>query len=235
MVASELRFEVSDVAASVALVRGRIAAAAIRSGRRPEDSTLVAVTKDVDVARIRAAIAAGVVDLGENRVQEARRKIDALGQGPRWHMVGHLQRNKAAEAAAMFDVIHSMDGPGILRELSRRAQRPIEVLLQVNVAGEPQKHGVAPDGLIDLASEAAQLPGIGVVGLMTIAPVATNAETVRPVFRKLRVLRDELNRRGVFQSPLVHLSMGMTDDFDVAVEEGATIVRIGRGIFGERC
>jgi hypothetical protein len=225
---------VRDVAANVALVQERMAAAAPRSGRRPEDVTLVAVTKDVDAAHIRAAVAAGVRDFGENRVQEAASKIESLGRAVRWHMVGHLQRNKAAEAVALFDVIHSIDGPGILRELSRRILRPLDVLLQVNVAGEPQKHGVAPDGLIDLASEAAQLPGIRVVGLMTIAPVAADPETVRPVFRQLRVLRDDLNRRAMFHSPLVHLSMGMTNDFEVAVEEGATMVRIGRGIFGER-
>ncbi|MGH2398774.1 MAG: YggS family pyridoxal phosphate-dependent enzyme [bacterium] len=225
----------TDVAANVTRVRERIAAAATRSGRRFEDVRLIAITKDVEAERIRAAVAAGVGELGENRVQEARRKIDVLGRDPRWHMVGHLQRNKAAEAAALFDVIHSIDGPAILRELSRRAERPVEVLLQVNVAGEPQKHGVAPDGLVDLAADAAHLPGIVVVGLMTIAPIASDPDTARPVFRRLRELRDELNRRAVLHAPLAHLSMGMTDDFEVAIEEGATIVRIGRGIFGERC
>lgn len=224
----------TDVPARVARVRERVAAAAMRAGRRSEDVRLIAVTKDVDVGHIRAAIAAGVEDLGENRVQEAARKIEALGRGPRWHMVGHLQRNKVAQAVALFDVIHSIDGAGILRELSRRPHRPIDVLLQVNVAGEPQKHGLTPDGLIDVASDAAQRPGLRVIGLMTIAPMVTSPEAVRPVFRQLRALRDELNQRAVFRSTLVHLSMGMTDDFEVAVEEGATMVRIGRGIFGER-
>lgn len=234
MGAAEFRVGVTDVAAKVARVRERIVAAATRSGRRPEDVTLVAVTKDVDAAHIRAAIAAGVADLGENRVQEAATKIEALGRAPRWHMVGHLQRNKVAEAVVLFDAIHSADSTRLLGELSRRLHRPIDVLLQVNVAGERQKHGVAPGALIDLASEAAHIPGLRIVGLMTIAPVASNPETVRPVFRHLRTLRDELNRRAVFLQPLVHLSMGMTDDFEVAVEEGATMVRIGRGIFGER-
>ncbi|HEU4797813.1 MAG TPA: YggS family pyridoxal phosphate-dependent enzyme [bacterium] len=234
MGAAEFRVGVTDVPARVARVRERVAAAAMRSGRRSEDVRLIAVTKDVDVGHIRAAIAAGVEDLGENRVQEAARKIEALGRGPRWHMVGHLQRNKVAQAVALFDVIHSIDGAGILRELSRRPHRPIDVLLQVNVAGEPQKHGLTPDGLIDVASDAAQRPGLRVIGLMTIAPMVTSPEAVRPVFRQLRALRDELNQRAVFRSTLVHLSMGMTDDFEVAVEEGATMVRIGRGIFGER-
>lgn len=234
MKAADFRAGFTDVAANVALLRGRIAAAATRSGRRPEDVALVAVTKGVGTERIQAAVSAGVHDLGENRVQEAASKIEILGRGPRWHMVGHLQRNKAGQAEALFDVIHSVDGTGILRELNRRPHRPIDVLLQVNIGGEPQKHGVAPDDVLGLAREAAQLPGVRVVGLMTIAPMAANPETVRPVFRQLRGLRDELNRRAVSDAPLVHLSMGMTDDFEVAVEEGATMVRIGRGIFGER-
>lgn len=224
----------TDVAASLARVRERITVAARRSGRKPEDVTLVAVTKGVSEGRMQAAVAAGVKDLGESRVQEASPKIEALGGAVRWHLVGHLQRNKAARAAELFDVIHSADSARLLGELSRHARRPLEVLLQVNVAGEPQQHGVSPDGLIDLASQAAQLPGIRLVGLMTIAPMAPDGETVRPVFRRLRVLRDELNRRMMLRSPLPHLSMGMTDDFEAAVEEGATMIRIGRGIFGER-
>lgn len=233
-VASNTREPVGRVPSNVLWARERIATAARRSGRRPEDVTLIAVTKEVGVGSIRAAIAAGVADLAESRVQEASPKIHELGRAARWHLVGHLQRNKAARAVELFDVIHAVDGRGILRELSKRASHPREVLIQVNVAAEPQKHGVAPEDVFELAAWAAELPALRIVGLMTIAPLVENPETVRAVFRRLRELRDELNARVAFRAPLRHLSMGMTDDFEVAIEEGATMVRIGRGIFGER-
>jgi len=222
----------TDVAAGVARVRERIAAAARRSGRRPEDVALVAVTKGVDPDRIRAAIAAGVADLGESRVQEAASKIEAVGRSVRWHLVGRLQRNKAARAVALFDVIHSVDSAVLLAELSARAEHQLDVLLQVNIAREPQKHGVLPDALPALVRDAAGLRRVRIAGLMTIAPQVPEPEQARSVFRRLRELRGELGR--LLGAPLPHLSMGMTDDFEVAVEEGATLVRIGRAIFGAR-
>ena len=222
----------TDVAAGVAHVRERIAAAARRSGRRPEDVALVAVTKGVDPDRIRAAIAAGVADLGESRVQEAASKIEAVGRSVRWHLVGHLQRNKAARAVALFDVIHSVDSAVLLAELSARAEHQLDVLLQVNIARAPQKHGVLPDALPALVRDAAGLRRVRIAGLMTIAPQVPEPEQARSVFRRLRELRGELGR--LLGAPLPHLSMGMTDDFEVAVEEGATLVRIGRAIFGAR-
>ncbi len=219
----------NDIAVKVARVRERITAAAARSGRRADDVLLVAVTKGVDVDRMRAAVAAGMRDLGESRVQEAAPKIEALGRSVRWHLVGHLQRNKARTAAHLFEVIHSIDSPRLLADLSRRAMRPLDVLLQVNVGGEPQKYGVAPEGLAALARSAAGLPNLRIVGLMTIAPQSPDPERVRSVFRRLRGLRDEIGR--LLGAPLPHLSMGMSDDFEVAIEEGATMVRIGRAIF----
>lgn len=230
---------VSDVAANVARVRERIAAAAARGDRHPDEITLIAATKGVDIVRMTGAVSAGIHDLGENRVQEAAPKIDALGRQIRWHLIGHLQRNKARQAAALFEVIQSLDSAPLAADLSRRIRqrgegRTLEVLLQVNVAGEAQKSGVAPDRLFALAREVAALPGLHVVGLMTVEPVAEDPWGVRPVFRQLRALRDELNRRGIFAPPLLHLSMGMSDDFEAAVEEGATMVRIGRAIFGPR-
>ncbi|MDQ7819806.1 MAG: YggS family pyridoxal phosphate-dependent enzyme [Armatimonadota bacterium] len=224
---------VSELAARIARVRERIARAALRSGRQPEDVTLVAVTKGVDPARILEAAACGITDVGENRVQEAAAKIQALGEVAarlRWHLVGHLQRNKARQAAQLFALIHSVDRLALGEELSRRTRRPLEVLVQVNVAGEPQKFGVAPADAAELVRALSRLPGLRVVGLMTIAPVADDPEAVRPVFARLRELRDDLARRGVADLP--HLSMGMSQDFDVAVEEGATMVRIGRALFG---
>jgi pyridoxal phosphate enzyme (YggS family) len=223
---------VTDVAAGVVRVRERIAAAARRSGRRPEDVTLVAVTKGVDPDRIRAAIAAGLADLGESRVQEAALKIEAMGRPVRWHLVGHLQRNKAARAVALFDVIHSVDSAALLAELSARAEHQLDVLLQVNIAQEPQKHGVLADALPALVRDAAGLRRVRIAGLMTIAPQVPEPEQARAVFRRLRELRGELGR--LLGAPMPHLSMGMTDDFEVAVEEGATLVRIGRAIFGAR-
>lgn len=230
----------TDVAANVARVRERIAAATWRSGRRAGAVTLVAVTKGVDPPHILAAAACGVTDYGENRVQEAVPKIIVLrGQGlgaARYHMIGHLQRNKARQAVQVFAVVHSLDSVALAAALSQRAAasgRVVDVLVQVNVAGEPQKSGVAPDALPSVLRDAATLPALRVIGLMTIAPQADDPERARPVFRRLRELRDGLARASAASS-LAHLSMGMSDDFEVAVEEGATLVRIGRAIFGPR-
>lgn len=222
----------ATLAAAVADVRARIAAAAARSGRRPEEITLVAVTKGVPLTRIREAVAAGVTDVGESRVQEAAPKVAALREAVRWHLVGHLQRNKAPLAAGLFTVIHSLDTVRLAQTLSRHAPRRVDVLVQVNIAREPQKHGVPPEAVAEILRGAAALPGIRVVGLMTIPPLHPDPERARPIFRRLRTLRDEAAR--VLGTALPHLSMGMSDDFEVAVEEGATMVRVGRAIFGPR-
>lgn len=232
---SEYGLGVADVAANVARVQERIAVAARRSGRQREATTLVAVTKGVDVPRIEAAVACGITDLGETRVQEAVQKVSALlTPGVRWHMVGHLQRNKVRDAVAIFSVIHSVDNTRLAEDLNRRASALLDVLVQVNVAGEAQKHGVPPEDAPALIRAMARLPRLRLLGLMTIAPLADSPEDVRQIFRRLRMLRDEINALGIPAVELQHLSMGMTDDFEVAIEEGATIVRIGRAIFGER-
>lgn len=230
----------TDVAANVARVRERIAVAARRSGRRVDEVTLVAVTKGVDPSCILAAATCGVTDFGENRVQEAVPKIMTLrGQGlrtARYHMVGHLQRNKTRQAVQVFAVVHSVDSAALAVALSQRAAasgQVVDALVQVNVAQEPRKSGVAPDALPAVLSAAVGLPALRVIGLMTIAPRADDPERARPVFRRLRELRDGLVRAGASLS-LAHLSMGMSDDFEVAVEEGATFVRIGRAIFARR-
>ena len=219
----------SDVAAGVARVRARIAAAAERAGRRPEEVTVVAVTKGVELARVRDVVAAGVTDVGESRVQEAAPKVPALRAAARWHLVGHLQRNKAGLAAGLFSVIHSLDSVRLAEDLSRHAPQSLDVLLQVNVAREAQKFGVPPEGLPALLRSVAVLPNLRVIGLMTIPPLHRDPEQARPVFRRLRTLRDEVAK--VLGTALPHLSMGMSDDVDVAVEEGATLVRVGRAIF----
>ena len=218
-----------DVATGVERVRERIAGACDRAGRDPASVTLVAVTKGHPVEAVRAGYEAGMRHFGENRIQEALPKIEkaaAAGIEATWHLVGHLQSNKAKAAASAFDVIHSVDSARLLARLDTPAPVPRDVLLQVNVAAEPQKQGVAPEevgALVDAAREAASLR---LRGLMTIAPIASNPEEVRPVFRALRALAER------FELP--QLSMGMTDDFEVAIEEGATLVRVGRAIFGER-
>ncbi len=231
----------TDVAANVTRVRERIAAAARRSGRRDDEVTLVAVTKGVDPSRILAAGASGIVDFGENRVQEAVPKITALRTqglgGARWHMVGHLQRNKVRHAVRAFDVVHSVDSIALATALAQHVVRTgtsaLQVLVQVNVAAEPQKSGISPEALPGLLRAVAGFSALQVIGLMTIAPQADDPQRVRPVFQRLRELRDDMRRLRV--APLLmHLSMGMTDDFEIAVEEGATFVRIGRAIFGPR-
>ncbi len=225
-----------SIAARLESVRERIARAAARAGRVPSSVTIVGVTKGRSVSQIAEAMEAGLQEIGENRVQEALPKIASIGGGAKWHMVGHLQRNKARAAAGVFDVIHSVDSVRLAEAVGRAAHeagRLVQVLIQVNVSGELTKHGIVPSLAAGLAQEMRRVPGIEPVGLMTIAPLAEDPERARQVFRALRLLRDEI--RSEEGGPgLRELSMGMSDDFEVAVEEGATMVRIGRLIFGER-
>lgn len=218
-----------DISGNVARVRERLARAAERAGRRADDVLLIGVSKTVDSARIRAAVAAGITALGENRVQEARAKVAELGRLAAWHLIGHLQSNKVKDALELFDLIHSLDRLELASELERRAAargRPVEVLLQVNVAGEASKGGVAPDAVGQALDAIGKLAHVRVRGLMTIPPEVERPEESRPWFRRLRELGD--------QHGLADLSMGMSGDFEVAVEEGATMVRVGTAIFGPR-
>jgi len=218
-----------DIERNLKEVEGRIAQAAQRVGRSPDEVTIVAVTKQVAPQAIEAAIKAGIRHIGENRVQEANEKIrllSALELYPTWHMVGHLQTNKVKTAVEIFDIIHSIDSLRLAQLVSQRADKTLPVLLQVNISGEETKSGFSVAELPKALDEVARLPRLEVKGLMTIAPLVQDAEEVRPIFRRLRELRDSLG--------LEHLSMGMSDDFEVAVEEGATMVRIGRAIFGKR-
>lgn len=226
-----------SIADNVARLRARMAAAAARAGRDPAGVRLLAVTKTVDDGRIREAIAAGVALFGENYVQEAKRKIEILGTPPAWHFIGHLQTNKAKYAVRLFDLIHSVDRLELARELDRRAAqagRILPVLVEVNVSGEETKRGVSVAGALALLREMAALPNLAVRGLMTMPPWFADAEEARPFFRTLRELRDTVNREGISGILMAELSMGMSDDFEVAIEEGATIVRLGRSLFGER-
>src|SRR2546430_14417042 len=217
------------VRASLERVRERVARAAERAGRRAEEVLLIGVSKTVALARIREAVAAGIPALGENRVQEAGAKIAELGRPVPWHLVGQLQTNKARDAAELFDLIHSVDRPELARELDKRARqrgRPVAALVQVNVAGEASKGGVAPEGLGDLLDAVTKLDHVRVRGLMVIPPEARDPADARVWFRAPAKLRE---RHG-----LRELSMGVSGDFEVAIEEGATMVRVGTAIFGPR-
>jgi pyridoxal phosphate enzyme (YggS family) len=210
-------------------VESRIARAAQRSGRSPDNITVIAVTKTIEPRLIQEAFEAGMKHFGESRIQEAKDKIGQLSNlqpPPTWHMVGHLQTNKASLAVELFHFIQSVDSIRLAEFISHRAQRDMPILLQVNVSSEASKFGLPPDEVSSAVEVIAHLPHLQIKGLMTIAPFTNNPEEVRPFFRQLRLLRDSLG--------LEHLSMGMTDDFEIAVEEGATMVRIGRAIFGQR-
>jgi pyridoxal phosphate enzyme (YggS family) len=218
-----------DIAANLEGVRERVARAAERGGRRADDVLLIGVTKTVDLERIRAGVAAGLQALGENRVQEAKTKITELGRPAAWHLIGHLQTNKVKDALPLFDLIHSLDRLDLARELERRAAaggRTVDVLLQVNVAGEASKGGVGIDGVGEALDVVGKLAHLRVRGLMTIPPAVERPDEARPWFRRLRELAE---RHGLHE-----LSMGMSGDFEVAVEEGATMVRVGTAIFGPR-
>jgi len=226
-----------DVASNCVRVRRQVTETAQRVGRDPATVRIVAVSKTKPIDMIRRALDAGLNDIGENYVQEAAEKIGRITAPVTWHMIGHLQRNKAARAAALFDVIHTVDSVALGAALARHAEsrgNPIRVLVEVNAGGEPTKHGVRPEQVRDLLIGLADQHGLLLDGLMTMAPQASSAEAARPHFRALRVLRDRLQPDAPANAPLRELSMGMTDDFMVAIEEGATIVRIGRAIFGAR-
>jgi hypothetical protein len=225
-----------DIAANLAQVRERIAAAARAAGRDPSEVRLVAVSKTKPAAAVRQAWEAGQVLFGENYVQEARDKIAQVGPGPVWHLIGHLQSNKAKLAASLFAVVETVDRPKIARALDRHARelgKELGVLLQVNVSGEPQKSGCSPEEAEALAQEVAELPGLRLMGLMTMPPFFDQPERARPYFARLRELAQRL-ARNLPPGSMEELSMGMSGDFEVAIAEGATLVRVGTAIFGAR-
>lgn len=222
---------------NVLQVVARIEDAADRVFRDPADVKLVAVTKTVEPRIIARAVEAGVTCIGENRVQEAERKFEAGLPPVEKHLVGHLQTNKAARALELFDMIESVDSLRLARELSRRSEaagETADVLVEVNTSGEDSKHGFEPGDVVEAVSEMADLKGLRVLGLMTVGAFLPDPEDVRPCFRALRGVRDAIEEAVIPGVSMDHLSMGMTNDFEVAIEEGSTIVRVGRAIFGER-
>jgi pyridoxal phosphate enzyme (YggS family) len=228
-----------QLGARLAGVRAQIEEAALKCGRLTQDVTLIAISKTHPASLVRAAIELGAKDLGENRVQEAEQKINEVGRNAaRWHLVGHLQANKARRAVELFDVIHSLDSLELARRLDRlcgeEGREGLEVLIQVDLGHEATKNGIDESELASLVEGLKDLKRIALVGLMTLPPFFDDPEQTRPFFRRLRELRDELAAQGVFGEGKGELSMGMTHDFAVAIEEGATMIRVGTAIFGQR-
>ncbi|HEY0347194.1 MAG TPA: YggS family pyridoxal phosphate-dependent enzyme [Pyrinomonadaceae bacterium] len=220
-------------------VRSRIGSCAERCKRSPDDITLVTVSKTHPAEAIREAISLGLTDFGENRVQEAETKIPVIGREiAKWHLIGHLQSNKARRAVELFDVIHSLDSAPLAQRLDRMCEEinraTLPVLIQVDLGHEATKTGVAEGELPEVVSTVQGCHRLQLIGLMTLPPFFESSEGVRPYFRRLRELRDELRTSGAFGDRRGELSMGMTHDFEIAIEEGATIVRVGTAIFGER-
>ena len=218
-------------------IQDRIAAAAARVGRDPSSIDLVAVSKTKPVSLIVEAINAGITDIGENRVQEAQSKHPQIDHPVKWHLVGHLQRNKVKQALQIFDLIHSVDSPRLLAEIDRRSaelNRTTEVLIQVNTSAEPSKYGLEPDQTLDFIESAQPFPHVRIKGLMTIGAFLPDPEAVRPMFVLLRQLQEKVIAQQFPTVEMDSLSMGMTNDFEVAIEEGANLIRVGTAIFGER-
>ena len=227
------------LAVRLADVRARVGAAAQRSGRQPDEVRLIAISKTHPASAVKQLIELGAVDFGENRVQEAEGKIAEIeNEKVRWHLVGHLQANKARRAVNLFDVIHSVDTVDLAQRLDRlcveEGRETLPVLIQVDLGHEETKSGIDESELNHLVESLGPLTRLKLIGLMTLPPFFDDPEQSRPFFRRLRKLRDELNQRGAFGDQSGELSMGMTHDFEVAIEEGATMVRIGTAIFGER-
>jgi len=226
-----------SIADNIKTVMDRIASAAKRAGRDPASVRLVVVTKTIDLARIEEVVDAGAAILGENRVQEAKEKIERLGSVASWHLIGHLQANKARHAVKLFDLIHSVDNRELAAEIDRQAAKigkKQNILVEVNIAGEASKAGMAVKNAPALVREIAKYNNIAVQGLMTMPPFSEDPEESRPYFCVLRELAEALARENIPNAAMKELSMGMSGDFEVAVEEGATLVRVGTAIFGER-
>ena len=220
-------------------VRSRVAAAARRSNRSPDEVALIAISKTHPAEMLRDGLRAGITDFGENRVQEAEEKILKLGRtAARWHLVGHLQTNKAGKAVKLFDCIHSLDSIDLAQRLDRlciaEGRAELEVLVQIDLGGEQTKTGIDPRALPELLTALKGCQRLSLIGLMTLPPYFANPDCARPYFKTLRELRDELRAQGDFGERSGELSMGMSHDFEIAIEEGATMVRVGTAIFGER-
>jgi hypothetical protein len=218
-------------------VKKRIKATCQKIGREANEIILVAVVKTIPAEIVKKAVEHGIDHIGENRVQEAEQKFEQLGKIATWHLVGHLQTNKVKKALQIFDLIHSVDSYHLAQEISKHAEqlgRTIPCLVEVNTSGEASKYGVMPEAALEFVTKISFLPAIQIMGLMTIGAFLPDPEQVRPCFKLLRELKDEIQRKDLENITMKYLSMGMTNDFEVAIEEGANMIRVGRAIFGER-
>lgn len=218
------------------ILKNRIDKAAKRAGRNTDDIKLVAVTKFVDVAKIEEAIDSGITAIGENRVQEAKGKYKIIGNKVEWHMVGHIQTNKVKDTVKIFDLIHSIDSIKLASELDKEGKKInkiIKGLIQINISGEDTKFGIKKEGVFNLLLKISNMTNLKIEGLMTIAPITSNKDLISRCFRELRILSENIDNK--FDNvKMNYLSMGMTNDFEIAINEGANIIRIGTAIFGER-
>jgi len=214
-------------------IKQKIAAAAEKSGRKAEDITLLAVTKTKPVSLIKEAVDAGLSELGENRVQELMEKYPEL-EGVKWHLIGHLQTNKVKYIVDKVSLIHSVDSLRLAEEINKRAASPVDILVEVNIGGEEQKYGVAPEAAEELIRDISVLPNVRVRGLMTVAPIMDSRDELKLLFRKMKELFVDISEKRIDNVNMEILSMGMTDDYEPAIEEGSNLVRIGTGIFGAR-
>ena len=227
----------SSIKDNIAEINRRIEAAAVKSGRTREDVTFIVVSKTIDVPRIKEAVEAGEINLGENKVQEIMDKYEDMGDGVKWHLIGHLQTNKVKYIIDKVELIHSVDSVKLAEEISKRAvQKGIDarILLEINIAGEESKFGLKPEDTEHVVREIAKLSNISIKGLMTVAPFVENSEENRIYFRRMKELLVDINSKNIDNVNMDTLSMGMTGDYEVAVEEVATMVRIGTGVFGPR-
>lgn len=218
-------------------INEKIKIAAEKSGRKREDILLLGVTKTIDVERIKEMISCGVNSLGENKVQEVMDKYDAIGKGVDWHLIGHLQTNKVKYIVDKVKLIHSVDSLKLAEEIDKRAKQHniiAEILIELNIAGEESKHGIKPEEAVELCEKIAKLENVKIRGLMTVAPFVENPQENREYFAQMRKLFIDIRNKNIDNIDMTYLSMGMTNDYEVAIEEGANIVRIGTGIFGKR-
>ena len=226
-----------EIQQNINQIQKRIEAAAQRSGRKKEDILLLAVSKTIDVERIKEAVACGLKELGENKVQEILEKYEPMGEEVKWHLIGHLQTNKVKYIIDKVKLIHSVESLKLAEEISKRAKKAnkvMDILIEVNMAAEESKFGVAPEDTLSLIQKIALLDNICIRGLMTVAPFVENSEENRECFRRMKQLSVDINAEKIDNVYMDILSMGMSDDFEVAIEEGATIVRVGTSIFGRR-
>ena len=226
-----------EIQQNINQIQKRIEAAAQRSGRKKEDILLLAVSKTIDVERIKEAVACGLKELGENKVQEILEKYEPMGEEVKWHLIGHLQTNKVKYIIDKVKLIHSVESLKLAEEIRKRAKKAnkvMDILIEVNMAAEESKFGVAPEDTLSLIQKIALLDNICIRGLMTVAPFVENSEENRECFRRMKQLSVDINAEKIDNVYMDILSMGMSNDFEVAIEEGATIVRVGTSIFGRR-